>query len=101
MMKSLDDDSHVKTRLCQYEALNNGKGVYIAKQIVLSKLKGQNILLEKYNLDPNDEEAFQLKIDEIKLSDLNSLRQKLTGIEGKFREIFQPDIRVIARITKV
>jgi hypothetical protein len=27
-------DSHVKTRLCQYEALSNGKGVEISKQIV-------------------------------------------------------------------
>jgi CRISPR/Cas system-associated endonuclease Cas1 len=25
MLKSLDDDSHVKTRLCQYEALKDGK----------------------------------------------------------------------------
>jgi CRISPR-associated protein Cas1 len=86
MMKSLDDDSHVKTRLCQYEALNNGKGSYIAKQIVSSKLKSQNILLEKYNLDLIDEEAFQSKIEELKFSDLNSLRKKLTGIEGKFTE---------------
>ena len=45
MMKSLDDDSHVKTRLCQYEAYNNEKRAYIAKQIVLSKMKGQNIVL--------------------------------------------------------
>lgn len=39
MLKSLDDDSHVKTRICKYEASNNRKGVYIAKQIVLSKLE--------------------------------------------------------------
>jgi len=25
MLRSLDDDSHVKTRVCQYEALNNEK----------------------------------------------------------------------------
>lgn len=34
-MKSLDDDSHVKTRLCQYEAYQHEKGFEIAKQIVL------------------------------------------------------------------
>ena len=34
MMKSLDDDSHVKTRLCQYEAYNGEKRPYIAKQIM-------------------------------------------------------------------
>jgi len=27
MLKSLDDDSHVKTRLCQYEAYNSEKGI--------------------------------------------------------------------------
>ena len=33
MLKSLEDESHVKTRLCQYEAYNNGKGIYIAKKL--------------------------------------------------------------------
>ena len=28
MMKSLDDDAHVKTRLCQYEAHNSEKGLF-------------------------------------------------------------------------
>jgi len=27
MLKSFDDDSHVKTRLCQYEAYGNEKGI--------------------------------------------------------------------------
>jgi CRISPR/Cas system-associated endonuclease Cas1 len=45
MLKSLDDDSHVKTRLCQYEAVNNEKGVQIAKQFVHGKFDGQNEIL--------------------------------------------------------
>jgi CRISPR/Cas system-associated endonuclease Cas1 len=40
MLKNLDDDSHVKTRLCQYDAVNNEKGVHIAKQFVLGKFEG-------------------------------------------------------------
>jgi len=47
-MKSLDDDSHVETRLRQYEAVKNVRGVYIAKQIVLAKMKGQSLVLAKY-----------------------------------------------------
>ena len=47
MLKSLDDDSHVKTRLCQYEAVNNEKGVHIAKQFVHGKFDGQNKILRK------------------------------------------------------
>ncbi len=54
MLKSLDDDSHVKTRLCQYEALTNDKGIRIAKQLVLSKIEGQNQALRKYGLEQHD-----------------------------------------------
>jgi CRISPR/Cas system-associated endonuclease Cas1 len=39
MLKSLNDDSHVKTRLCQYEAYSNGKWVRIAKQIVMGSYR--------------------------------------------------------------
>lgn len=35
MLRSLDDDSHVKTRISQYEALRNEKAIHIAKQFVL------------------------------------------------------------------
>ena len=45
MLKSIDNDSHIKTRLCQYEAVKSDKGVYIAKQIVLSKMGYLNDLI--------------------------------------------------------
>jgi len=86
LMKSFDDDSHVETRLCQYEALSNGKGAYIAKQIVSAKMRGQNILLEKYGLESHDEVAILSKIEKLDSSDLNVFRKKLNGIEGKFSE---------------
>ena len=47
MLKSLDDDSHVKTRVCQYEALKDGRAFEIAKQFVSSEIEGQNIVLKK------------------------------------------------------
>lgn len=47
-LRSLDDDSHIVTRIGQYEALKNGKGILIAKQIVLAKIEGQNYILRKY-----------------------------------------------------
>jgi len=50
MLRSLDDDSHVKTRVCQYEALHNGKGIEVAKGIVYGKIEGQNQILKKYGL---------------------------------------------------
>ena len=42
ILKNLEDDSHVKTRVSQYQALSNEKGAYIAKQIVKAKVEGQN-----------------------------------------------------------
>ena len=52
LLKNVEDDSHVKTRLCQYEAvLDNEKCMEIAKQFILAKIKGQSEVLKKYNLD--------------------------------------------------
>ena len=51
ILKSLASDDHVKTRVCQYRALTDGKGVEIAKQIVLGKYEGQNALLRNYGLE--------------------------------------------------
>ncbi|MEM3737713.1 MAG: CRISPR-associated endonuclease Cas1 [Candidatus Bathyarchaeia archaeon] len=87
MLKSLDDDSHVKTRLCQYEAVNNGKGVYIAKQIVLSKIKGQNGILAKYNMQPLGDKA-QVMVENIGTASLEMAKRRLTSIEGKFSELY-------------
>jgi CRISPR-associated protein Cas1 len=84
MMKSFDDDSHVKTRLCQYEAYNSEKGVYIAKQIVFLKMKGQNLVLGKYGFSPHDPRIAD-SIERVNL-ELDKARKKLTGIEGKFTE---------------
>ncbi|MFC1803279.1 CRISPR-associated endonuclease Cas1 [Thermoproteota archaeon] len=94
VMKSLDDDSHVKTRLCQYEAYNGEKGLEIAKQLVIGKIKGQNILLEKYGLRLHDINTLEKKIDSLGSSDRDSFLKKLTGVEGKFtehyfRQVFQ------------
>ena len=93
MMKSLEDDSHVKTRLCQYEAHLGEKRAYIAKQIVSSKMNGQNILLAKYGLELHDEDAIIFKIESLESSNPVSFGQKLTGIEGRFTERYFNQIR--------
>jgi len=86
VLKNLEDDSRVKTRVCQYQALENGKGVEIAKQIVLTKIEGQDIVLRKYGLIPHDLMAAREKIDRVESESLVSARKKLTGIEGKYTE---------------
>ena len=87
-LKPLTDDSHVKTRVSQYESLKTGKGLAIAKQIVLAKIEGQSRILGKYGLRQFD--MVQIKK---KITDADS-RQKLLTIEGHiaenyFSQIFQ------------
>jgi len=86
LLKSLDDDASVKTRLCQYEAYNGKKGIEIAKQIVYAKIIGQNLLLEKYGLKLHDVEVFKEKIEGIDSEDREKFRQRLNGFEGKYSE---------------
>ena len=66
--------------------MSNGQGVEIAKQIVLAKMRGQNSLLEKYDLKPHNEDTISAKIEELDSADLESFRKRLTGIEGKFTQ---------------
>jgi len=84
VLKSLSDDSHVRTRVCQYEALTNGKGITIAKEVVLGKLEGENQLLKEYGLRPLDTFRYAKEIGSLKERDLNLLRRKLTSCEGRF-----------------
>jgi len=86
MLRTLDDDSHVKTRICQYEAfLNNEKSTYIAKQFVLSKLEGQNQVLKKYGLKCYDFSIVE-KIKNLEAENNSQLRTKLMSIEGHYSE---------------
>ena len=93
MLKNLEDDSHVKTRIAQYRALDNEKGVYITKQLVLSKIEGQRQVLQKYGLLPIDLNI-ESHIEKLETSNMETFRRKLNGLEGKasehyFTQIFQ------------
>jgi CRISPR-associated protein Cas1 len=85
MLKSLDDDSHVMTRVCQYEALKNEKAEYITKQLILAKLEGQNQVLSKYGLNRHDY-LIQEKIKTLQDGGNARLRTRLMGIEGHFSD---------------
>ena len=88
MVKALNDDSHVKTRLCQYETFKNALGLEIAKKIVYAKLKGQNEVLRKYGFKQFDLMKIQDTINKAEG------RQRLLTLEGHmgltyFRHVFQ------------
>jgi CRISPR-associated protein Cas1 len=77
VLKNLEDDSHVKTRIAQYNALSNGKGEYVAKQILKAKFESQNMVLKKYGLKPID-----CNIENI------SDKKKLLTVESKFARLY-------------
>jgi CRISPR-associated protein Cas1 len=97
-VKSLVDDSHVETRICQYEALKSNKWLEIAKAIVLAKMKGENEVLKKYGLRRLDF-SYSQQIKAVTVSsrkdgrwsftdavEARRTRNKLLGYEGKFSE---------------
>jgi CRISPR-associated protein Cas1 len=85
MLKSLDDDSHVKTRVCQYEALKTEKGIHIARQLVLGKFEGQNQVLKKYGLKHHDFSVLE-KVKNLEASNAKRFRTRLMAIEGHFSD---------------
>jgi CRISPR-associated endonuclease Cas1 len=95
LLKNVEDDSHVETRLSQYQAvLDEEKCIKIAKQFVISKIKGEIAVLKKYGLDYSKNSFYLSEIARLEFSGLKKTRQKLTGIEGRsaqdyFSKIFQ------------
>ena len=82
VLKNLEDDFQVETRVSQYRALTNGKGCYLAKKFVEGKMIGQNSLLEKYGLETDY--SYVKKVKACKEKKLYLLRSRLLGLEGKF-----------------
>jgi CRISPR-associated protein Cas1 len=85
-LRSLDDDSHVKTRVCQYEATKNGKSIEIAKKIVLARIQGKNQVLKKHGLRQHDLMKAKEIIRNIQSDKLATVRKTLLSVEGKFTE---------------
>jgi CRISPR-associated protein Cas1 len=93
-VKSLEDDSHVETRIAQYEALKNGKGASIAKEIVLGKIAGQNRVLRRYGFRQHDLMKIKDKVTAVESDNWRVVRNRLHTIEGHatekyFRQVFQ------------
>jgi CRISPR-associated protein Cas1 len=94
ILKNLEDDSHVETRINQYKALDNKKGIEIAKQFITSKIEGNNQVLKKYGLMIDDIIRVKSQINSIESDSLEVVRRKLIAIESHnaqfyFKQIFQ------------
>ena len=91
MLKSLDDDSYVQTRIAQYQASLDERAYSIAKSFVTAKLESQNVILRKYGLEPH-KDKFKEMIDRSETKSLELLRRRLTGIEGKHTQRYYKQI---------
>lgn len=79
----LDSDSHVATRIKQYQSLENCKGLTVAKEIVLAKIRGYDEVLRKYGLRSLDYCALAESIKELN-GDLDKVRGRLMSLEGRY-----------------
>jgi CRISPR-associated protein Cas1 len=94
ILKNLDDCSHVETRIAQYEALKNGKGIEVAKTLVLGKIAGQNFVLRKYGLKEGNFMLTRERVASVKSDNLKAMKNRLITIEGHatekyFQQIFK------------
>lgn len=84
-----EDGSHVKTRLCQYQAyLDKNKAIKIMKTILKAKIEGQNRVLEKYDLKPLDCSIVERQIDGVFADNLETARKQLMQIESKYSHYY-------------
>lgn len=94
-MVALDDNSHVETRICQYEAYKNRKGVEIAKQFLLGKIEAQTQMLKKYKLEgfqtlnvPRKEQIAKLYAENV-----DGIRNKLHNVESPYTKHYFKQIK--------
>lgn len=85
----LNYDSHVKTRIKQYEAYSNEVGVQIAKSIAKAKIEAQASLLEKHQVDCNKRKQRSLvKLEKLEANSADQIRTKIHSIEGHFGKFY-------------
>lgn len=87
IVRSLEDDSHVETRLAQYRSMENGKLPTIAKTLVLAKISGMNEVLSKCGLRRIDYSNIE-RVKSIEENNVRTLRIKLTNVEGHCSRIY-------------
>jgi CRISPR-associated endonuclease Cas1 len=81
VLHSLDNSSHVMTRVCQYETLKQVRAFDIAKQFVLSKIRSQDEVLKKYGLIRHGYDYIEA-IKNLEANTLSMLQNRLCNIEG-------------------
>lgn len=103
VLRSLDDDGFVETRIKQYQALDNGKAEKIARTLISSKAQAYDLVLRKFGLKT----VGFVDTNSIQSSDFPTLRRKLMSLESKFSkryfdqifQLFNEEVRPESRKT--
>ena len=91
-------EARVKTRLAQYESLNNGKGKEIAKKIILAKIENQKAFLRQYGFSTVKLEV-QNRIERMKIDDFQEFRMHINNLEARCSKwYFKAYVKLLPRI---
>jgi CRISPR-associated protein Cas1 len=95
MMLPLTSSAHVKTRIKQYEAYYNSKGVEIAKAILSAKINNQIALLEKHGFDGHKLDYLVAKLSKIKGEKIDDVRTRLMSIESRVSKVYFKHLKTL------
>jgi CRISPR-associated protein Cas1 len=87
-LRSLFNDCSIETRLAQYKATENKKGLYIAKTILMKRIESQNQFLKKHGLRQLDFMRIKGIVEHLEETNLKALRRKLLAVEGRCANIY-------------
>lgn len=95
MMLPLTSSAHVKTRIKQYEAYYNSKGVEIAKVVLTAKIRNQIALLQKHGFDGHKLSYLIEKLQKIDGEKIDDIRPKLMGIESRCSKVYFAHLKTL------
>jgi len=87
MILPLTTNANVKTRIKQYEAYYNSKGVKIAKAIINAKIDNQIALLKRHGFNGRRLD-FEKRITRVKGEKVDNIRTRLMGIESRCSKVY-------------
>ena len=91
-------EARVKTRLAQYQSIENGKGKKIAKRIILAKIENQKALLRQHGFSTAKLEV-ERRIERIKTDSFQQFRIHLNTLEARCSKwYFKAYVKLLPRI---
>lgn len=94
MMLPLSAHANVKTRIKQYEAYYNSKGVEIAKAILSAKINNQTALLERHGFNGRGLKIVE-KLPKIDGEKVDNIRPRLMGIESRCSKVYFGHVKTL------